>query len=136
MGRTTSQTTGRAMHQAAKTMPCVEQQGRAMHQVAWQRYTSGRWAALSVGQPSCTTRRAAGPAARRTNYSATAPLDLQKRSDQRTDDADTYTMGIEAPRPWSLQQDSITIRWDSVVIRSGIGHYLLESTTHGDPCLQ
>ena len=51
--------------------------GHATRRAAGPCYASGRWAALRVGPPGRATRRAAGRAPRRTNYSATAPLDLR-----------------------------------------------------------
>jgi hypothetical protein len=99
MGRATSRTTDSATRRAAGPRhalgrlaalrvgpPGRAPPGRAPHRTAGPRCALGRRAALCVGQP--------GRAACRTNYSVTAPLD------------------IEAPRPWSLQPDSCTVRWD------------------------
>ena len=69
-GSATSRTTGRATSRTT---------GRATHRAPGPRHASGRRAVLRVGPPGRATRRAAGRAARRTNNSATAPLDLRTK---------------------------------------------------------
>ena len=85
--------------------------GHATRRAAGPCYESGRLAALRVGPPGRATSRAADRAARRTNYSATVPLDL--RTNGRT--TPIHTNGHRGSVPlaqWSLQPDLCTVRWD------------------------
>jgi hypothetical protein len=86
----------------SRTTPRVRQQGRATHRAAGPRYVQGcraagpRYAsaALHARQTIASPRRwMLGPTDGRRRY---IPLD------------------IEAPRPWSLQPDACTVRWDYV----------------------
>ena len=99
--------------------------GRATRRAAGPRYASGRRAALRVGPPGRATRRAAGPryaSGRRTAlcagpraalHAGPTTASLHRWTFGPTDGGRRYIpMDIEAPRPWSLQPDSCTVRWD------------------------
>jgi hypothetical protein len=73
---------------------------------AGPRYASGRRAKLRTGTPGCAMRRAAvhaGPTTALPRRWTFGPTDGGRRY---------IPMDIEAPRPWSLQPDSCTVRWD------------------------
>ena len=71
-------------------------------------YAPVRRAVLRFGPPGRATRRAAGRAARRTNYSATAPLDL--RTNGRT--TLIHTDGHLGLAPLESTAGSCTVRWE------------------------
>ena len=104
------------------------------------RYPPGRRATPRVGPPGHATRRTAGPryasgrraaprfgprAARRTNYSATAPLDL--RTNGRT--TQMHTNGHRGPAPL---ESTAGFMYHTLGLRSGVrlGLLDLESTKH------
>ena len=145
-GRATSRTTDRATS-GRRTTPRVGPQSRATHRTARPRYASGRRAALRVGPQGRATRRAAGPryapdrrvalrvgppgratcrpagrAARWTNYSATAPLDL--RTNGRT--TKIHTNGQRGPAPLSLECTA-GFMYRTLGIRSGVCWSLLHT---------
>ena len=88
--------------------------GHATRRAAGPCYASGRRAALRVGPPGRATRRAAGRAARRTNYSATAPLDL--RTNGRT--TPIHTNGHRGPAPL---ESTAGFMYRTLGLRSGAG---------------
>ncbi len=110
MGRATSRTTDRAKSRTT---------GRATRRAAGPRHASGRQTALRTGPPGCTMRRAAGSAARRTNYSVTAPLDLRTTPIQ--------TNGHRGPAPLEC---TAGFMYRTLGLRLGVRLGLLESTTH------
>ena len=114
MGRATSRTTGRATSRTTD---------RATRRAAGPRYAPGRRAALRVGPPGCAMHRTAGRAARRTNYSVTAPLDLRTKG-RRTP---IHTYGHRGPAPL---ESTAGFMYRTLGLRLGVGLGLLESTTH------
>jgi hypothetical protein len=97
--------------------------GRRTTPAAGPRYAPGRRAALRVGPPGCAMRWTAGRAARRTNYSVTAPLDLRTNG-RRTP---IHTNGHRGPAPL---ESTAGFMYRTLGLRLGVGLGLLESTTH------
>jgi hypothetical protein len=84
-----------ALRAGLRTTPQVLPQDHATRRAAGPRYAPRHRTALRTGQPGCATRRAAGRASRRTNYSVTAPLDL--RTNERR--MPIHTNGHRGPVP-------------------------------------
>jgi hypothetical protein len=78
------------------------------------RYAPDRRATPRVGPPGSATRRAAGRAARRTNYSASVPLDL--RTNGRT--TPIHTNGHRGPAPL---ESTAGFMYRTLGLRSGVG---------------
>ena len=90
-------------------------QGHATRRAAGPCYASGRRAAPRAG-PRATQH--AGPTTAPPRRWTFGPTDGRRRC---------IPMDIEDPRPWSLQPDSCTVRWDCA---QGSDSAMLESTTH------
>ena len=92
-------------------------------------YVPGRRATLRVGPPGRATHRAAGPryapgrGPGRTNYLATAPLDLRTKGRA----TQIHTNGHQGPAPL---ESTAGFMYSTLGLRSGVGLGLLESTTH------
>jgi hypothetical protein len=89
-----------------------------INSVGWHTYHQKQMQA-----PGCATRRTAGRAARQTNYSVTAPLDLRTNG-RRTP---IHTNGHRGPAPL---ESTAGFMYRTLGLRLGVGLGLLESTTH------
>ena len=89
--------------------------GHATRRAAGQCYAPGRRAALRAGPLAALH---AGPTTAPPCRWTFGPTDGRRRY---------IPMDIEDPRPWSLQPDSCTVRWDYA---RGSDSAMLESTTH------
>ena len=76
-------------------------------------YASGCRAVLRVGPPGRTTRQAAGPCKAPAPHARPTTEPPRRWTFGLTDGRRRYiAMDIEDLRPWSLQPDSCTVRWD------------------------